>query len=76
MEKLFQAHLAEIIPKPFSNIPNCMSSYYYTYSIELRLKNKILEGRYQKLVYWYMYMQRKYSYIMNKIIFYVIYSQA
>lgn len=39
MEKLFQAHLAEIIPKPFSNIPGCMSSYYYTYSIELRLKN-------------------------------------
>lgn len=28
MEKLFQAHLAEIIPKPFSKIPNCMSSYY------------------------------------------------
>lgn len=76
MEKLFQAHLAEIIPKPFSNIPGCMSLYYYTYSIELRLKNKILEGRYQKLVYRYMYMQRKYSYIINKIIFYVIYSQG
>lgn len=76
MEKLFQAHLAKIIPKPFNNIPNCMSSYYYTYSIELRLKNKILEGRYQKLVYRYMYMQRKYSYIINKIIFFVIYSQG